>query len=301
MKFTWRGKLKMIYGYVRVSTKKQNTDRQRRNILTAYPSAIIFEDIYTRTKFEGREDWEKLCSVVTSGDTIVFDSVSRMSGNADEGFSSYQEFYEKGIELIFLQESYVNTSVYKQALNNQISLTGTLTDIILEAINRYLMELAKQQIYIAFENAEKEILELHRRTIEGLETARRAGRVGGRPTISRQAQAQLYIMYYSGDYKAKEISEKTGIPISTLYNYVSKWKNDPATRPININMDYDNEYDSKSSSSGRPSIRQEVIDSIMEVYEYTDFSMNELAKYFGVSLSTVKKYCKDIEKKPLKL
>lgn len=293
----------MIYGYVRVSTKKQNTDRQKRNIFSAYPDAIIFEDFYTRTKFEGRDDWERLCSLVKSGDTIVFDSVSRMSGNADEGFTAYQAFFEKGIELVFLQESYVNTSVYKQALNNQIALTGTLTDIILEAINRYLMELAKKQIIIAFENAEKEVLEIRRRTIEGLETARRIGRVGGRPSISRQAQAQLYLMYYSGDYKVKEIYKKTGIPVSTLYNYINKWNKDPATIPVKINMDYENELDATNNapSVGRPSISDDIIDSIMDVYEYTDFSMSELAKYFGVSLSTVKKYCKDIEKKPLKI
>lgn len=294
----------MIYGYIRVSTKKQNTDRQRRNILAAYPDAKIFEDFYTRTKFEGRDAWEKLCSVVVPGDKIVFDSVSRMCGNAEEGFDYYQKFFEDNIELEFLQESYVNTSVYKQALNNQIPLTGTLTDIILEAINKYQMELAKKQIIIAFKNAEKEVLEIRRRTIEGLETARRHGRVGGRPTISRPAQAQLYLMYYSGDYKVKEIYEKTGIPISTLYNYINKWVKDPATIPVKINLNYDDEDEDDvvtTPSVGRPSISDEIIESIIDVYEYTDFTMGELAKYFGVSLSTVKKYCNGIEKKTLKL
>lgn len=295
------GQLKMIYGYTRVSTKKQNTDRQKRNILSAYPDAMIFEDFYTRTKFEGREDWEKLCSVVTSGDTIVFDSVSRMSGNAEEGFAAYQEFFEKGVELVFLQESYVNTSVYKQALNNQIALTGTLTDIILEAINRYLMELAKKQIIIAFENAEREVLELRRRTIEGLLTARKKGHVGGRPTLPRPAQAELYIMYYSGNYQVKEISKKTGIPVSTIYNYVKKWKTDPATIPVRINLNYEDELEDNTHSSGRDALSEVVIASMMDVYEYTDFSMAELGRYFGVSTSTVKKYCKGIQKKPLRL
>lgn len=290
----------MIYGYVRVSTKKQNTDRQKRNILSAYPTAMIFEDFYTRTKLEGREAWEQLCSVVAPGDTIVFDSVSRMSGNADEGFSAYQDFFEKNVELVFLQERYVNTSVYREALNNQIALTGTITDIILEAINRYLMALAKQQIYIAFENAEKEVIELRRRTIEGLETARKKGRVGGRPTLSHEKQAELYIMYYSGEYQANEIAQKTGVPVSTLYNYINKWKSDPTSKPININVNYEDELENTLSQSGRPALSQEIIDSIMDVYEFTDFTAVELARYFGVSTSTVRKYCKGIVRKSLK-
>ena len=39
------------YGYCRISTKKQNIDRQVRNILTQYPNAIIIKEIFTGTKF----------------------------------------------------------------------------------------------------------------------------------------------------------------------------------------------------------------------------------------------------------
>ena len=38
-----------IYGYCRVSSKKQNIDRQVRNILAVYPTAIIVKEVYTRT------------------------------------------------------------------------------------------------------------------------------------------------------------------------------------------------------------------------------------------------------------
>ena len=59
-------------------------------------------------------------------------------------------------------------------------MTGTKTDIILKAINEYLMELAKEQIIIAFEQSEKEVSDLHQRTKEGIETARRKGKQIGR-------------------------------------------------------------------------------------------------------------------------
>lgn len=50
---------------------------------------------------------------IHSGDTIVFDSVSRMSRNADEGFKDYKTLYESGISLVFLNEPLINTSIFE--------------------------------------------------------------------------------------------------------------------------------------------------------------------------------------------
>ena len=77
----------MVYGYVRISTKKQNIERQIRNIKERYPDAVIVSEIYTGTKYQGRQEFEKILKRVRSGDAIVFDSVSRMSRNAEEGFA----------------------------------------------------------------------------------------------------------------------------------------------------------------------------------------------------------------------
>ena len=71
-----------VYGYARISRKEQNIDRQLRNIKAAYPDAIMVQEAYTGTRFDGRVQFEKLLKSVKSGDTIVFDSVSRMSRNA---------------------------------------------------------------------------------------------------------------------------------------------------------------------------------------------------------------------------
>ena len=57
-------------------------------------------------------------------DTIIFDSVSRMSRNAEEGFNQYKDLFSKGINLVFLKEPHINTSVYKNAMQNQVALTG---------------------------------------------------------------------------------------------------------------------------------------------------------------------------------
>ena len=45
-----------IYGYVRISTPKQNIDRQVRNIKKIYPDAIIIKEIYTGSTLD-RPEW----------------------------------------------------------------------------------------------------------------------------------------------------------------------------------------------------------------------------------------------------
>ena len=77
----------MIYGYCRISTAKQNIERQIRNILSVYPDAVIYQEAYTGTKLYERKEFDKLLKRVKSGDTIVFDSVSRMSRSADDGIT----------------------------------------------------------------------------------------------------------------------------------------------------------------------------------------------------------------------
>ena len=118
----------MHYAYCRISTPKQSMERQVRNILKLYPNATIFQEVYTGTKVDGRRKWEQLLRTVQPGDAIIFDSVSRMSRNAEEGFSAYQQLYERDVDLVFLKEPHINTQTYKQALSNHVKLTGDKVD-----------------------------------------------------------------------------------------------------------------------------------------------------------------------------
>ena len=217
-----------IYGYCRISTNKQNIERQIRNIKKEYPNAIIVTEEYTGTKINGRVKFNKLLKIIKQGDTIIFDSVSRMSRNAEEGFKLYQELYNQGIELIFLKEPHINTSTYKKALNNNLTMTGTNVDYILKGVNEYLMSLAKEQIKLAFEQAEKEVKDLHQRTKEGIETARRNGKQigqkkGSKLITKKSTIAKGQIITYSKDFdgtlKDTEVIKLVGISRNTYYKY----------------------------------------------------------------------------------
>lgn len=96
-----------VYGYCRISTSKQSMERQIRNIKLAYPDAVIVKETYTGTKIQGRKEFEKLLKIVSTGDTLVFDSVSRMSRTAQEGYEMYQKLYNQGVSLVFLKEPHI--------------------------------------------------------------------------------------------------------------------------------------------------------------------------------------------------
>lgn len=220
----------MIYGYCRISTPRQNIERQVRNITEQYPDAVIYRENYTGTKLD-RPEWRKLHRRLQPGDTIVFDSVSRMSRSADDGIALYKELYKCGVELVFLKEPLINTAVYKETAKRAVPMTGTDVDVILQGVNQYLLLLAEKQIALAFEQSQKEVDDLRQRTKEGIETARRVGKTIGRPVGSTYISAKErkmipVIMRTSRDFNGKnsdaEVMSITGLSKNTYYKYKRK-------------------------------------------------------------------------------
>ena len=220
------------YGYARVSTKKQSIDRQIKNIKDCCRDAIIIKEEYTGTTTD-RQEWSKLMKIIKSGDTIIFDSVSRMSRDAADGYNIYEKLYQDGVNLIFLKEPHINTDTYKKALESNIKMTGTSVDHILKGINLYLMELAKEQIRLAFEQAEKEVQDLHLRTREGIETARLAGKqIGQKPgvklTTKKSIEKKAEILKHSKDFNGSlndvDCMQLTRLSRNTFYKYKKELK-----------------------------------------------------------------------------
>lgn len=223
------------YGYVRISTRKQSIERQIRNIRAAYPEATLIEEVYTGTSLN-RKEWGKLLRKLKDGDTIVFDSVSRMSRTADEGVEAYFSLYGRGINLIFLKEPTINTAIYAAALKDR-TLTisqdgstseGKLIQAIISALNDYQRELAAAQIRIAFAQAEKEVEDLHQRTREGIQTARLAGKqIGSVPgkklTTKKSAAAKAVILKHSRDFGGtlddRDVIKLAGVSRNSYYKY----------------------------------------------------------------------------------
>lgn len=167
------------YAYCRVSTARQSLARQIENVTKAYPDAKIYADKWTGSTMD-RPNWNTLYKIVKPGDMIVFDSVSRMSRNAEEGAREYIELYNRGVELKFLNEPQIDTSVYRETIKQAVPLTGTDVDCILMGVNEYMIILAKKQIIIAFEQAQKEREDICKRVKDGMRAAKNKAAEEGR-------------------------------------------------------------------------------------------------------------------------
>lgn len=224
------------YGYCRISTSKQNIERQVRNILAVCPAAIIVKEVFTGTKFQGRKELDKILSRIKTGDTIIFDSVSRMSRNAEEGFFLYEELFNKGINLIFLKEPHINTDTYRKAVESKLQIafnsgdmdTDELMGSIIEALNKYIMRLAKKQIQLAFDQAENKVSDLRQRTREGIETARLNGKQIGqksgsgfvtKKSIEAKEKIRKYNKTFGGSLNNEETWKLVGVSKMTFYKY----------------------------------------------------------------------------------
>lgn len=232
----------MIYGYCRVSTKKQSIDRQIRNIKREYPGAIIVKESFTGTKLD-RPEWTKLHAKLKQGDTVVFDEVSRMSRNAEEGFALYQQLFKSGINLVFLKEPYMDTSSYRESMQGIFSTevksgdtaTDELVNAIMAAVNQFVLNKVQKDIYKAFEQAQKEVDYLHQRTKEGIATARLNGKQiglskGAKLTTKKSVAAKEVIKKHNKDFGGSLSNEETwqlaGISKMTFYKYKNELLSD---------------------------------------------------------------------------
>ena len=164
-----------------------------------------------------------------------------MSRNAEEGFETYERLYNAGINLVFLKEPHINTDTYKQAIENQLQIavnsgdhaTDELMQSIVAALNKYILALAKKQIYLSFEHSEKEVTDLHQRTKEGIQTARLNGKQigqkqGAKLTTKKSIAAKKEILKHSKDFSGTlsdiDTMKLVGLSRNTYYKYKKELK-----------------------------------------------------------------------------
>lgn len=230
----------MIVGYARVSTPKQNLNRQITNLKERYPDIVIVAEVFTGST-DNRPKWRKLMRQCKAGNIkkLVFDEVSRFSRNAEEAIVEYRELYSLGIEMEFLKEPHINSSVFKQASERKIEIstesmdndTANLISTVIDGLNDYLMAVAEKQIYLAFEHAQKERELLSKRTSEGLKRAKlmgsKVGRQPGEKLVTRKSKRAKRIIrkHYSlfgGELTATQCFQIAQITKSTFYRYLEE-------------------------------------------------------------------------------
>lgn len=241
----------MIVGYARVSTPKQKLDRQIANLRAAYPDVVIIAEVYTGST-DNRPKWTKLMRQCRAGNVrkLIFDEVSRFSRNAEEAVKEYKELYELGVELEFLKEPHINSSIYRQASERRIDIstetmdedTANLIKTVIDGLNGYLLAVAEKQIALAFEHAQSERELLSKRTSEGLKQAKlmgsKIGRQKGDKVITKKQKRAFriirskYELFDGGYLTATECFRACKISKSTFYRYLGMMQQEDAQKGI---------------------------------------------------------------------
>ena len=241
-----------VYGYVRVSTKKQSEQMQ----LDAIHAFSRIDKMYSEGAFTGtttnRDKFQQLVEQVNedikNGEqvTIIFYSVSRMSRNSSEGIEQYFNWYDRGVNLVFLNERHIDTAVYRKAVNNAISLhiksdkesANKFFNTMIDAMNELQRDIAKEQIELAFIQAEKEVQDLHKRTSDGMRASGaadkiRQARTGNTYTTTKELNTRISMLEclkpFGGQQTIARFASDRGLSRVTVYKYMTAIKNDLQT------------------------------------------------------------------------
>lgn len=240
-----------VYGYVRVSTKKQSEKMQLDEIHAFSRIDKMFsEGAFTGTTTK-RDKFQQLVEQVNKdiegGEqvTIIFYSVSRMSRNAAEGIEQYFSWYDKGVELVFLKEHHIDTASYRKSQGVAIADiktgdadTDDFINGILKITNKFIRAKAADDITKAFEQAEKEVKDLHTRTSDGMRASGAADKIrqarkGKTYTTAKELDTRISMLEclkdFGGQQNLKRFAEDKGLSRTTVYKYFTAIQEDLKT------------------------------------------------------------------------
>lgn len=200
------------FAYIRVSSKEQNEARQYDEMKAL---GIDNRDIYidkASGKDTNRPKYQALKENVRAGDTVVFDSITRLSRNMDDVKNEYKWFTDQGVLLRFIKEPMLNSKTDEQGV-----LDRAIADVILT-------------ILAAFSQAERESIRDRQRA--GIEAAKKRGKHLGRPKKSyatmsaaeRQDFANEYNAWKAGKQTAVETFQRLELTKTTFYKIVKEYE-----------------------------------------------------------------------------
>ena len=191
----------MEYGYVRVSTKEQNEQRQ---IVALLSFGLSRENIYVDKQsgkdFE-RKNYKKVFRKIKTGDTLVIKSIDRLGRNYNEILEQWRIITkDKCADVVVLDMPLLDTRKNRD-------LTGTLiADIVLQLLS-----------YVA--QTEREFI--RQRQAEGIAVAKAKGVRFGRPPMERPKDFfNLQVQWKEGKVSAREAARKLNISHKTFLRWV---------------------------------------------------------------------------------
>ncbi len=195
--------MEKMYGYIRVSSREQNEDRQRIAMAEfGITPGMIYFDTQSGKDFE-RPMYQKLLRRLEAGDVLVVKSIDRLGRNYTEILEQWRIITkEKEADIVVIDMPLLDTRKGRD-------LTGVLiSDIVLQLLS-YVAETERESI--------------RRRQAEGIAAAVARGQRLGRPPKERPDSFDLICeLWHNGQISAREAARKLAISHSTFMRWVSE-------------------------------------------------------------------------------
>lgn len=212
------------YKYLRISTNqtKQNFKRQEKSLKKWEDEnnvrCIEYSDECSGSDFN-REEWQLLEDRLQSGDTVVFKDITRFTRNKTLGYHKYMELVQRGVKMVFIDNSNCNTEYIK-------SLLGTVKDDDeLSILNLTMEYIAKLMLITELDRAEEQRKYISKAITDGINaSAKKSGRpTGSLDKIKKYPKLKEDLIKYvtSREIKGIEIINKYGISRNTFHKYVN--------------------------------------------------------------------------------
>lgn len=186
-----------IYGYVRVSTKEQNEDRQLIALReVGVSSANTYMDKQSGKDFE-RPQYKRLLRKLKKDDLLYIKSIDRLGRNYEEILQQWRVITkDKSVDIVVIDMPLLDTRRGKD-------LMGTfLSDIVLQVLSFV---------------AENERTNIRQRQAEGIAAAKARGvRFGRPPKPLPESFHGLYQSWKSGKITGTAAAKECGMPLSTF-------------------------------------------------------------------------------------
>ena len=186
-----------LYGYIRVSTREQNEDRQILALKElSIPEKNLFIDKQSGKDFE-RPQYRKMVRKLKKDDLLYIKSIDRLGRNYAEILEQWRILTkEKGIDIVVLDMPLLDTRRGKD-------LMGTfLSDIVLQVLSFV---------------AENERINIRQRQAEGIAAAKARGVRFGRPPKPLPENFHfLYQQWKNGEITGSAAAKACGMPLATF-------------------------------------------------------------------------------------
>ena len=208
----------MKYGYIRVSSKTQDEERQIQALFSYGVSREnIFIDKASGKNFIDRENWEKLMAKVIVNDIIVIKELDRLGRNNNEIKDTFELLKNKRVFLEFIEQPILNTA-------NKSELERELLHPIILHLLGYFAE--KERVKIRQRQREAyNVLETDKK---GRKISRKKGKVVGRPNKIENltTEQKRYIKaWIDKSIKLRDCIKLTGLSSATLYRIKQNMRN----------------------------------------------------------------------------